>query len=55
MLTTIAVIIGSVIPDANEPNKALAVGKIIGLSAVVLGGGVALFLARRRRADRAAV
>jgi glutamate:GABA antiporter len=50
MLTTTAVIVGSVMPDATEPNKALAVAKIIGLSAVVLGGGVALYLAGRRRA-----
>ena len=55
MLTTTAVIIGSVIPDASEPNKALAVAKIIGLSAVVLGGGVVLYLAGRRRARSAAV
>ncbi len=55
MLTTTAVIIGSVMPDATEPNKALAVAKIIGLSAVVLGGGVALYLSGRRRARSAAV
>ena len=30
MLTTTAVIIGSVMPDASEPNKALAVAKIVG-------------------------
>ena len=55
ILTTTAVIIASVIPDASEPNKALAVGKIIGLSAVVVGGGVALYLVGRRRARGAAV
>ena len=55
MLTTTAVIIGSVIPDASEPNKALAVGKIIALSAVLLGGGVAVYLAGRRRARTTAV
>src|SRR5271157_4351595 len=55
MLTTTAVIIGSVIPDAGEPNKALAVGKIIALSAVLLGGGVLLYFLGRRRARDAAV
>jgi glutamate:GABA antiporter len=55
MLTTTAVIIGSVIPDASEPNKALAVGKIVGLSAVLLGGGIALYIAGGRRARATAV
>jgi len=50
MLTTTAVIIGSVIPDASEPNKMLAVGKIVALSAVLLGGGVALYWLGKRRA-----
>src|SRR5271165_3560438 len=49
MLATTAVIVGSVIPDANEPNKALAVGKIIVLSVVLLGGGVVLYWVGRRR------
>ena len=43
MLTTTAVIIGSVIPDASETNKVLAVGKIVGLSVVLLGVGLALY------------
>ena len=42
-VATIAVIIGSVIPDASEPNKMLAVIKIVVLSAVLLGGGAALY------------
>jgi len=49
MLATTAVIVGSVIPDANEPNKTLAVGKIIVLSVVLLGGGVVLYWVGRRR------
>jgi glutamate:GABA antiporter len=55
MLTTTAVIIGSVIPDASEPNKAFAVGKIVALSVVLLGGGVLLYRLGRRRARDAAV
>ncbi len=50
MVTTIAVIIGSTIPDPSEPNKLLAVGKILLLSAVLLGGGVLLYCLRRKRA-----
>ena len=42
-LATTAVIIASIIPDHNEANKALAVGKILALSAVLVGGGVALY------------
>ena len=55
MLTTTAVIVGSVIPDASEPNKALAIEKIIGLSVVVLSGGVALYIAGRRTMRSTAV
>jgi amino acid transporter len=49
MLTTTAVIVASIIPDASEPNKALAVGKIVALSAVLLGGGIVLYSFGRRR------
>lgn len=50
---TIAVVVGSVIPDANEPNKALAVAKIIGLNALLLGSGALLYWSGRRGAKRA--
>ncbi len=50
MITTTAVIVASVIPDTSEPNKVLAVGKIIVLSVVLLGGGVALYGFGRSRA-----
>lgn len=48
-LTTTAVIVASVIPEPTEPNKVLAVGKILVLSAVLLGGGVGLYTVGRRR------
>jgi amino acid transporter len=51
--TTCAVIIGSTIPDPSEPNKWLAVGKIVALSAALLGGGLALYAAGKRRSLRA--
>jgi glutamate:GABA antiporter len=49
-VTTCAVILGSMVPEASEPNKALAVGKIIALSAVLLGGGVLLYWLGKKRA-----
>src|SRR5664279_712655 len=49
-VATCAVIVGSMIPDPSEPNKLLAVGKIVVLSAVLLGGGVVLYAVGRRRA-----
>jgi len=50
MVTTTAVILGSVLPDASEPNKTLAVGKIVALTAMLLAGGVLLYWAGGRRA-----
>lgn len=54
-VATIAVIVGSVIPDPGEPNKALTVAKIIGLNALVLGSGALLYWSGRRAAKRAFV
>ena len=39
---TTLVIVCSAIPDASEPHKALAVGKTVGLSIVLFGGGAVL-------------
>ena len=49
-IATCAVIVGSMVPDPSEPNKMLAIGKIVVLSAVLLGGGVVLYAVGRRRA-----
>jgi glutamate:GABA antiporter len=46
-------IVLSVIPSADEPNKPLAVLKVVGGSAVLIGIGVAIFLQGRGRARRA--
>ena len=51
-VATCAVIVGSMVPDPSEPNKMLAVGKIVVLSAVLLGGGVVLYAVGRRRRAR---
>ncbi len=46
---TVLVILGSVIPGASEPNKALAVVKVVALSAVLVGVGGGLYWVRKRR------
>jgi glutamate:GABA antiporter len=40
--TSIAILL-SVLPSADEPNKVLAVGKVLGLTAILLGAGALLF------------
>ena len=42
MVTTFLVIIASVVPDPSEPNKVLAVGKVVFFSVLLIGGGVAV-------------
>ena len=50
MVTTFAVIVASVVPDPTEPNKFLAVAKVVVFSIVLIGGGVLLFAVGRKRA-----
>ena len=50
-VATIAVITGSVVPDASEPNKGLAVAKILALNLVLVGGGAVMYWLGRRRAN----
>ena len=49
-VTTCAVIVASVVPDPSEPNKLLAVAKVVFFSVVLIGGGVFLYIVGRRRA-----
>ncbi len=42
-VATLVVIVGSVIPDASEPNKVLAVLKVVLLSAALVLGGAGLY------------
>jgi amino acid transporter len=51
LVTTCAVIIASVVPDPNEPNKVLAVAKVVFFSVLLIGGGVVLYAVGRRRAE----
>lgn len=52
-LATCATIVGSMVPDPSEPNKALVVGKIVLLTFAVIGGGVLLYAVGKRRAAAA--
>ncbi len=56
LLTTSGAIVLSLVPRADEPNKSFALVKVAGLTALLLGGGVALYLngVRRARLWRAA-
>ena len=49
-ITTCAVIVASVVPDPSEPNKVLAVAKVVSFSVLLVGGGVLLYVVGRRRA-----
>jgi glutamate:GABA antiporter len=44
LLSTVVTIVLSVIPSAEETNKALAIAKVLGSTAVLVGLGVVLFL-----------
>lgn len=51
LATTASAIIFAGFPADDDPNKPLAVAKVIGLTALVLFGGVAIYLLGRRRAN----
>jgi hypothetical protein len=46
-------IILAVVPRPDEPNKVLAVIKIVGMTAAMLALGVAIYVGAKRRARRA--
>ena len=47
-LTTAAAIVLALFPAAEEPNKALAVFKVVGMTVLMVGSGVVVFRARTR-------
>ena len=53
LTTTTLTILLSLLPPADEPNKGLAVLKIVGLSALLLGVGAGIYLVGRNRAHSA--
>ena len=54
LASTAATIVLSVIPGADETNKPLAVAKVVGGTAALIGAGVAVFLFSRFKARQLA-
>ena len=52
LVTTIGAIVLSLIPPESEPDKPLAVVKVLGTTLLVLGSGAAVYALGRRRANR---
>jgi len=52
LMTTMFAIVMSVIPQPDEPNKPLAVLKIVGLSGLLVLMGAGIYWAGKRRAAR---
>jgi hypothetical protein len=50
LATTLSAIVFAGIPADDEPNKTLAIVKVIGLTALMLVSGVAIYFAGRRKA-----
>ncbi len=54
ILSTTATLVLSVIPSDNETNKTLAVAKVLGSTAVLIAGGVIVYVIAERKKVRAA-
>ena len=52
LLTTVVAMVLAVFPADDEPNKALAVAKVLGLTALMILSGVAVYLRGARRITR---
>ncbi len=52
MVTTTGVIVGSAMPDPDEPHKLLAVLKVVLLSVLLIAGGALLYQAGKKRAKQ---
>jgi amino acid transporter len=52
LITTSITICLSVLPSDDEPNKPLAIGKVLGMAIVLLAAGVMLYAAGKRRQAR---
>jgi hypothetical protein len=55
LAATAATIVLALFPGADQPNKVLAVVKVVGETLGLLGLGTAIFAAGRRRARRGAI
>ena len=54
-VATATTIVLSLFPGADQPDKSLAVVKVVGATLVQLGLGIAIFVAGRRRARKMAM
>jgi len=52
LMTTALALVLAVVPDPGEASPALAITKVVGMCAVMLGAGAAIFALGRRRAER---
>ncbi len=50
LVTTLLTIVLAVIPPNDEPHKGIAIAKVVGSTALLVGAGIAVFLSRRRAA-----
>ena len=50
LMSTASTIVLSLIPGGNETNKPLAVAKVLGATALLIGIGVIVFFAEKREA-----
>lgn len=50
--TTLFTIVLSLVPSAEEPNKVLATAKVVGLSALLVGVGAAMYYAAKRKQQK---
>jgi hypothetical protein len=55
LASTTATIVLSAIPAEDEPNKLLAVVKVVGGCAVLMGAGVVVFLLEKRKHRKTAI
>lgn len=54
LVTTLTALVLAAFPAPDEPNKVLAVIKILGLTTILLGSGTVVYLLGQRAARRAA-
>ena len=52
LASTTMTLVLSAIPAADEPNKPLAIAKVVGGTALLIGAGIAVFLVSRLKSQR---
>ena len=54
LISTLFTLVMSVVPSADEPNKPLAIAKVVGGTLVLIGAGVVVFIGARLKANHIA-